>query len=102
MGGGWGATKWQEKATFSRPTVKRGIPEFRHGIPDALLLVEKDFIAIIMYSKRQFGYVSIYGWTVNALKPTKSSLGMTRSVSLLCQGPVLCSHRSNKVCFSIF
>ena len=47
------------------------------------LLVEKDFIAIIMYSKQRFGYASVYRWTVNALRPTKSNLGMTRSVSLL-------------------
>ena len=32
------------------PTVKCVIPEFRHGIVDVLFLVEKDFIAIIMYS----------------------------------------------------
>ena len=30
-----------------RPIVKCGIPEFRHGIPDAYSLDEKDFIAIL-------------------------------------------------------
>ena len=35
------------------PTVKR-------GIPDVLLLDEKDFAAIIMYSKQRFVYASAY------------------------------------------
>ena len=63
---------------------------------------EKDFIAITMYSKRRFGCASVYRWTVNALRPTKFSLGMARSVSLLRRGPVLCSHRFNQVRFCIF
>ena len=42
------------------PNVKRGNLEFRCGILDALLFAEKDFIAIIMYSKRRFVYISVY------------------------------------------
>ena len=83
------------------PTVKRGNLEFLHGILDALLFVEKDFIAIMMYSKRRFVYISVYGWTVNALSPTKSSLGMAHSVSLLHRELVLCIHRSNQFHFSL-
>ena len=35
------------------PLVKRGITEFRRGIPDVLLTHEKNFTAVIM------GYISI-------------------------------------------
>ena len=38
-----------------RPTVKRGFPEFRMRF----FVFEKDFIAIIMYSKLRFGYASV-------------------------------------------
>ena len=68
----------------------------------SFLFVKKDFIAIIMYSKRQFVYASVDRWTINALRLMKSSLGMVRLVSLLRRGPVLCSHRSNQFRFSIF
>ena len=83
------------------PTVKRGNLEFRHGILDALLFAEKDFIAKIMYSKQRFVYISVYGWRVNALRPVKSSLGMAHSVSLLHREPVLCIQRSNQFRFSL-
>ena len=75
-----------------------GIPPWNSGC--AFCWSRKDCIAIIMYSKWWCGYASVYRWTVNALRPTKSSLGITRSVSLLYRGPVLCSHWSNKVRFS--
>ena len=75
-----------------RPAVKHGNLDFRLGILDALLFVEKDFIATLMYFERRFVYISVYGWTVNALRRTKSSLGIARLVSLLHREPVLCSH----------
>ena len=65
------------------PAVKHGNLDSRLGILGALLFVEKDFIATLIYFKRQFVYISVYGWTVNVLRPTKSSLGMARSVSYL-------------------
>ena len=36
------------------------VPTVKRGIPDALFVYEKDFAAIIMYSKRRSGYASAY------------------------------------------
>ena len=38
---------------YNRPLVKRGITEFRHGIPDVHLTHKKNFTAVII------GYISI-------------------------------------------
>ena len=51
------------------------------------LFDEKDFVAIIMYSKRRFGYASVYRWPVNALRPTKPSLGMVLQLVFCVEGP---------------
>ena len=61
------------------------------------LFVEKDFVIIIMYSKRRFGYASVYRWIVNALRPAKSSLGMPRSISLS-----VASRARSRACNKIF
>ena len=65
-----------------RPTVKCGILEFHHGIPDALLFNEQDFIVIVMHSKRRSVYFSGYRWIVNTLTLTKSSLGVVCPANL--------------------
>ena len=59
----------QKASNKERLTVKRGIPPRNSGC----VFVFENFIAII-YSKRRFGYASVYRWPVNTLWPTKSSL----------------------------
>ena len=73
----WNTTQKQQ---IKRPTVNHGIPPRNSRC--AFCLNEKDFAAIIMYSKQQFVYASVYRWIVNALTPTKSSLGVAQSVSM--------------------
>ena len=85
---GYGESIW--------PTEKQGIPEFWLHF-----CLTEDFFVIIMCSKWRFVYASVYRWTANALRLTKSSLGVMCLVSLSCQEPVLYSHWPNQFCFSI-
>ena len=67
---------------MSRPTVKCGILECHHIVLDALLFGKKDFIATVMYSKRQSIWQYIW-MDNNILMLMKSNLGVACSVSLV-------------------
>ena len=73
---------------FPRSTVKCGIAEFRV----LFCLNEKEFIAIIIHSKRRSVYFSGYKWIVNTLTLTKSSIGVARSANLSHRKSVLRGH----------
>ena len=78
---------------FPRSTVKCGIAEFGMHF----CLNEKDFIAIIIHSKRRSVYFSGYKWIVNTLPLTKSSIGVARSANLAHRKPVSRGHQSGQL-----